>query len=50
LFQKKDSHRRGFLSRLDTNNPLAVEPETEKDAARPGCFVKQAGLLRDLKS
>jgi hypothetical protein len=25
-------YRRGFLSRLDSNNRLAVEPETENDS------------------
>ncbi|WP_298255907.1 hypothetical protein [Bradyrhizobium sp.] len=41
MVQKKDRYRRGVLSRLDNNNPLVVEPETEKDTARAGC---SAGL------
>jgi hypothetical protein len=45
LVQKKAA---GVLSRLDNNNPLVVEPETENDAARTDCPGRKR-LPRDLK-
>jgi hypothetical protein len=46
LFQNQDACRRGFLWHLDSNNPLAVEPETENDAARASCSGNKPGDLR----
>jgi hypothetical protein len=47
LVQKKKTYQRGVLSRLDSNNPLVVEPESENDMARAGCPGLQAAV-RDI--
>jgi len=38
-----------FRLLLDSNNPLAVEPETENDAARVGCPAKNKPDPTELK-
>jgi hypothetical protein len=43
LVQKNAAYRRGFLSRLDSNNPLVAEPETENGKARAGCSACRPG-------